>query len=130
MTTSRLYLSVIAAAAVLLAAGPASAAGDAAKGAKVFNKCKACHFVDKEKNKVGPSLVGLFGRTAGTVEGYKYSDAMKSSGIVWSAETLGEYLKSPKTMVPGTKMTFVGLKKDDDVEDVIAYLEEATKKPE
>ena len=130
MTTSLLRLFLIAGAATLVAAGPAAADGDAAKGAKVFKKCKACHFADQEKNKVGPSLVGVFGRTAGTVEGYKYSDAMKYSGIVWSPETLGQYLRAPKEMVPGTKMTFVGLKKDDDVEDVIAYLEEATKKPE
>jgi cytochrome c len=119
---------MIATAAALLAAAPAHA--DAAKGAKVFNKCKACHNVDKPANKIGPSLQGVFGRTAGTVEGYNYSDAMKASGIVWSIETLGNYLKAPKEMVPGTKMTFVGLKKDDDIENLMAYLEEAAKKPE
>ena len=121
---------MIAAAAALLVATPAHATGDAAKGAKVFNKCKACHNVDKPANKVGPTLQGVLGRTAGTVEGYNYSDAMKSSGIVWSPETLDTYLKDPKAMVPGTKMTFVGLKKEDDIENLLAYLEEASKKPE
>ncbi len=130
MTTPILRLLAIAAAAALFAAAPARADGDAAKGAKVFKKCKICHNVDKEANKVGPHLVGLMGRTAGSVEGYRYSDAMKSSGIVWSAETLTTYLRAPKDMVPGTKMSFAGLKKDDDIADVIAYLEEATKKSE
>ena len=130
MSISFLSQIMIATAAALLAAAPAHADGDAAKGAKVFNKCKACHNVDKPANKIGPSLQGVFGRTAGTVEGYNYSDAMKASGIVWSIETLGNYLKAPKEMVPGTKMTFVGLKKDDDIENLMAYLEEAAKKPE
>jgi cytochrome c len=130
VTSSHLRHVLMVVAAATLAGAPAHADGDAAKGAKVFNKCKACHTADKETNKVGPHLVGLFGRTAGSVEGYKYSDAMRASGIVWSAETLSIYLKTPKDMVPGTKMTFAGLKKDDDIENLIAYLEEATKKSE
>ena len=106
---------------------PAAAASDAAKGQKVFLKCKACHEVATDKNKVGPTLKGLFGRAAGSVEGYAYSNAMKSSGITWNEETLKTYLAKPKDVVPGTKMAFAGLKKEEDVEDVIAYLEEATK---
>lgn len=102
-------------------------AGDAAKGKKVFNKCKTCHEVATEKKKIGPSLKGLFGRTAGTVEGFAYSDAMKASGIVWGEDTLKPYLADPKGTVPKTKMVFAGLKKEDDIEDVIAYLLEATK---
>ena len=122
-------------AAVLLAtlpafAGQALADGDAVKGKKVFNKCKACHFVDKEKKKLGPHLVGLFGRTAGMVEGFKYSTAMKDSGIVWSKETLESFIAKPKSAVPGTKMAFSGIKKESQLEDLLAYLEEATKKPE
>ena len=97
-------------------------AGDVAKGEKVFKKCKACHYVDQEKNKTGPHLVGLFGRAAGSVEGYKYSAAMKESGIVWDENTLAEYLKAPKKYVKGTKMAFAGLKKDADVDNIIAYL--------
>lgn len=116
-------------AAAIMAANPAMAEGDVKAGKKVFNKCKACHWADKEKNKVGPHLVGLFGREAGALEDFKYSDAMKESGIVWDAETLIPYLKKPKEAVPGTKMAFVGLKKDQQIADVIAYLEEATVPP-
>jgi len=107
--------------------GPAAYAGDAAKGQKVFNKCKACHEVATEKNKVGPHLRGLFGRTAGTVEGFAYSDEMKALGIVWSEETLKPYLVDPKAVVPKGKMAFAGLKKEEELEDVIEYLKEATK---
>ena len=112
------------------AAGEAMADGDAKKGKKVFNKCKTCPFVDKEKKKIGPHLVGLFGRTAGSVEGFNFSDAMKNSGIVWEKETLGAYLKDPKGYIPGNKMPFSGIKKADQLQDLLAYLEEATKKPE
>ncbi|MEX2009958.1 MAG: cytochrome c family protein [Dongiaceae bacterium] len=109
-----------------LSAGPAWA-GDAEAGKKVFNKCKACHDLEAGKNKIGPSLNGLFGRTSGTVEGFKYSDAMKGAAIVWSEDTLDAYLADPKGNIPGNKMVFAGLKKEDDRENVIEYLEEATK---
>ena len=111
---------------VALMAGSAVADGDAAKGEKIFAKCKACHTVEAGKNKVGPSLAGLFGRKAGTAEGYSYSDAMKNSGIVWGDETLHKYLEKPKDVVPGTKMAFPGLKEAQDRDDVIAYLKQAT----
>ena len=77
----------------------------------------------QEKHKTGPHLVNLIGRTAGSLEDYKkYSKAMKASGIVWGEETLTEYLRAPKKYIKGTKMAFVGLKKDADIENVIAYL--------
>lgn len=116
-------------ATVLLVAGTglARAQGDAAKGEKVFNKCKACHDVGEgAKNKVGPVLNGVIGRTAGTLPGYTFSDAMiqaGQSGVVWTDEELNIYLTNPKDLVPGTKMTFAGLKKEDERADVIAYLE-------
>lgn len=113
-------------AAFVLLIGSVSAAGDATKGEKVFAKCKACHTTEAGKNRVGPSLAGLFGRTAGTVEGYKYSEPMKGSGIVWSDETVSQYLEAPKTFMPGNKMAFPGLKKPEDRDDVIAYLKQAT----
>jgi cytochrome c len=82
--------------------------------------------VDKEQNRVGPHLVGVIGRQAGSVDGFKYSDAMKSSGKAWDEETIAAYLKDPKGYIPGNKMAFAGLKKEDEVEDVIAYLKQAS----
>ena len=102
-------------------------AGDAALGQKVFNKCKACHEASDVKNKVGPGLKGLFGRKAGSVEGYAYSEAMKNSGITWDEDTLKAYLADPKAIVPGGKMSFAGLKKEEELENIIEYLEQATK---
>jgi cytochrome c len=126
MTMKALNLALALAAAAVLISSTAFADGDADKGKKVFNKCKACHSLDAGKNKIGPSLHGVFGRKAGTEEGFKYSDAMKNSGITWSEDTLSEYLADPKGKVPGNKMAFVGLKKDDDRADVIAYLKGAS----
>ena len=114
--------------AFVLAATPALADGSAVLGEKVFAKCRACHAVgDGAKDKVGPQLNNMFGRTAGTLESYakKYSKAMieaGENGLVWNEDSLEEYLVSPRTMIKGTKMTFAGLKKEDDIEDVIAYL--------
>lgn len=119
--------TAIAAAVLAIAAAgttPAFADGDAVKGKKVFNKCKACHDIEG-KNKVGPHLDGIIGRAAGSVEGFKYSDAMiakGAEGLVWDAETIAEYVKDPKGYIPKNKMAFAGLKKEDDIEDVIAYL--------
>lgn len=117
----------IAVTAVLVTLTPALAAGDAENGKRVFNKCKACHVANEEKNRIGPHLVGLFGRTAGSVEKYRYSKSMKDSGIVWNAETLDAYLANPRQYVKGTRMAFPGLKKASDRDDVIAYLREVTK---
>lgn len=124
---ARLFTAAMAASAMLAGAMASANASDTAAGKKVFAKCRSCHEVATEKNKVGPHLKGLFGRTAGSLEGFKCSDAMKSSGIVWSEETLATYLADPKGMLPDTKMVFAGLKKPDDIENVIEYLEEATK---
>ena len=100
-------------------------AGDAASGEKIFKKCKACHVVEAEKHKTGPHLVNLFGRQAGTADGYKkYSKASKDSGIIWNEETLDGFLTAPKKYLKGTKMAFAGLKKEQDRADVIAYLKQ------
>jgi cytochrome c len=107
-------------------AAPAFAEGDAAKGEKVFKKCKACHAVgDGAKNKVGPALNGIVGATAGQVADFKYSKAMLEAGeggLVWDEANLATYLTKPKDLVKGTKMSFAGLKKEQDRADVIAYL--------
>jgi len=105
----------------------AHAEGDAAAGKKVFNKCKACHVVDSDKNRVGPSLQGIFGRTPGTFPGFKFSKAMIAygeEGNVWDEATVSAYLEKPRAVVKGTKMAFPGLKKEADRANVIAYLKE------
>ncbi|MER9867232.1 cytochrome c family protein [Mesorhizobium sp. M0136] len=107
-----------------------SQAQDAAAGEKVFAKCKVCHVADKDQNKVGPSLNGVIGRTAGTHPGFSYSKAMTEagkSGVKWDEATLTTYLRDPKAMVKGTKMAFAGLKKDEDIANVIAYLKQFSK---
>jgi cytochrome c len=118
-------LSFSVAGAALVASMGAAAAQDAAAGEKVFAKCKICHQIGEgAKNMVGPVLNGVVGRRAGTYEGYHYSDANKNSGITWDEATLKEYLRDPKAKVPGTKMVFPGLKSDDDIANVIAYLKQ------
>jgi cytochrome c len=99
-----------------------AAAGDAAAGEKVFNQCKACHTVEAGKNRIGPSLHGVVGREAGKVEGFKYSQPMKDSGMTWTPENLDKYLADPKATIPGNKMAFAGLKSPQDRANVIAYL--------
>ncbi len=119
-----LSLGTVLATLPLLAA--TAHAGDAEKGEKVFKKCTACHAVGEgAKNKVGPELNEIFGRTAGSLEDYKYSKAMIEAGgggLVWDEATLTTYLTKPKDMVKGTKMAFAGLKKQEDLDNVIAYL--------
>jgi cytochrome c len=119
--------TTLAAALLALSGQAALAEGDAAAGEKVFKKCKACHALEAGKKKIGPSLNGVFGRTAGAVEGYKYSGAMTGSGIVWDETTMDAFLAKPKEYVPKTKMTFAGLRKEEDRANLIAYLMEATK---
>ncbi len=101
----------------------ASLTGDAAAGETVFKQCMACHVVTPGQNRVGPSLHGIVGRTAGQVAGFNYSTANKTSGKVWDKETLFAYLEAPQKYIPGTKMAFAGLKKPQDRADVIAYLD-------
>lgn len=100
----------------------ASLTGDAAKGATVFNQCKACHSPEAGKNGVGPSLHGVVGRVSGAVPGYAYSQANKAGHIDWSPENLFTYLEMPSRMVQGTKMSFM-LRDPQQRADVIAYLE-------
>lgn len=118
-------LSIAAGVALLTLTTIASAEGDVAKGEKVFKKCAACHAVGPDaKNKVGPLMNGIVGRAVATVEGFKYSPAMTEfgAGKVWDEATLSGYLADPKGFVPKNKMAFVGLKKEDELKNVIAYL--------
>jgi cytochrome c len=108
-------------------AAPAMAAGDPEAGKKVFAKCMACHTADKDQNKVGPSLKGLFGRTAGTYPKYSYSKPMVEAGkagLVWDDAHFIQYIHDPKGVVKGTKMAFAGVKDDTDVANLIAYLKQ------
>jgi cytochrome c len=105
----------------------ALAQGDVEAGKKVFNKCKSCHEVETPKNKVGPHLVGILGRKAGSVADFKYSDGMANSGIVWNEQTITAYLKDPKDYVKGNKMTFVGIKSDEEITNLLAYLKSVQK---
>ena len=117
------YPAVLAAAVLCLAA-PAFAGGDAAAGRTVFRKCATCHTTEP-LNRVGPTLSGIVDRPVASVADYSYSAAMTGfaeGGKRWSEALLAEYLLSPRAMVPGTAMTFVGLKKDEDIANLIAYL--------
>ncbi len=106
---------------------PVMADGDPEAGEKVFKKCKACHAVGEgAKNKVGPELNGIVGSAAGQVEGFKYSDnllELAEGGLTWDEPTLTLYLTKPKDLIPKTKMSFAGLRKDEEIQNVIAYLQ-------
>ena len=117
------FIKIVGFTAVLAAfASPAMAEGDAAAGKKVFKKCKACHSLEEGKKKIGPSLYGVIDRAAAAVDGFKYSKAMKGSGLTWDEETLAKFLTKPKALVPKTKMSFAGIKKEADIANVIAYI--------
>ena len=112
----------IAALAAMLASNAAKADSDPALGKVQFNKCAACHSIKAGENKIGPSLHGIVGRPAHSVEGFSYSDAMKAYNVTWTEEELNKYLENPRGVVAGTKMIFVGLKKEDERANLIAYL--------
>jgi cytochrome c len=117
--------SLVLSAALLLVGLGSAQAQDAAAGEKVFAQCRACHQVgESAKNAVGPVLNGLFGRKAGTVEGYNYSPANKNSGLTWDEATFRDYIKDPRAKIPGTKMVYAGLKDEQRVNDLVAYLKQ------
>lgn len=98
------------------------AAADVDAGAKVFKKCKACHKTDDGANATGPHLFDIVGREKGVVEGFRYSDVMLDLGGSWTPEALNEFLIKPKDYAPGTKMSFNGIKSEEDRANLIAYL--------
>lgn len=111
----------------VVAAGAASSAdGDPAAGKKVFSQCMACHSLEKDKNGLGPSLHGVIGRKVATASGFKnYSPAMQKADVVWSEENIAKYLADPKGFIPGNRMIFMGLKKEEDRANLIAFLKQA-----
>ena len=103
----------------------ASFTGDATAGEKTFRQCAAWHKLEAGKNGIGPSLNGVAGKKSASVAGYSYSGPMKKSGITWNDQALADYLENPRKAVPGTKMTFAGLRKPQDRANVIAYMKKA-----
>ena len=109
----------------ILTSTTTSMAQDAAAGERVFIACKICHQVgETAKNTIGPVLNGIIGRKAGTFPGYAYSDANKDSNLTWDEATFREYIKDPKAKIPGTKMAYTGLKDDQKIGDLLAYLKQ------
>ena len=118
---------LLASLALLIAASTSAFAedGDAVAGARVFNKCAACHIAEEPKNKIGPHLVGIVDRPIASIENCKYSKAMVAfadGDKAWSEELLREYLVAPRAIVKGTRMEFVGIKKPQDLDNLLAYL--------
>jgi cytochrome c len=112
---------------LVLAAGAARADGDAARGEKKFGDCAACHKLEAGANNVGPSLHDIFARKAGEIADFRYSPAIKRSGITWTPETLDKFITDPQAVVPGNRMPYAGIASADDRADLIAYLQKATK---
>jgi cytochrome c len=113
--------------ATLLFIAVARADGDATRGEARFQECAACHKLEAGVNEVGPTLHGLFARKAGELADFRYSPAMKRSGIVWTAETLDRYLADPQAMIPANRMPYAGMANPSDRSDLVAYLLKATK---
>jgi cytochrome c len=112
---------------ILAAPHRIEAAGDPGLGAEVFRTCAACHTLEPGAHRTGPSLAGMFGRKAGTAEGFhRYSDALTSADLVWNEDTLSTFLADPQAFLPGNRMTFPGLADVQARADVIAYLQTAT----
>ena len=123
----RNFIATLFGVTFLMSAGAALAA-DVDAGKKIFRKCKACHTLKAGgKSAIGPNLHGVVGRNAAAVDGFKYSKVMKESGLVWDEATLTAYLTKPKEFLPGNKMPFPGLKKPEQIENVIAYIIEKSK---
>lgn len=119
-----------AAAALALAPMSGASAQDADAGARVFNQCRACHTINQGgRSGVGPNLYGVWGRAAGAVEGFRYSAPMRAKageGLVWTADNMRAYLTDPKALVPGGSMSFAGIRNEQQLNDLLAYLERAS----
>ena len=122
MRSAVLFALVLAACAVGRAA--AAADGDPVRGAGIYQRCQACHSLDR--NRSGPKHCGLFGRKAGSVAGYRYSKAMREAGFTWDAASLDRFLANPMVALPGTRMGYAGVRDPGERADLIAYLKTAT----
>lgn len=111
----------------LLPLAAARADGDPARGEARFQECAACHRLEAGANEVGPSLHGIFTRNAGELADFRYSPAMKRSGVVWTAQTIDQYIADPQAMIPANRMPYAGMASASDRADLIAYLVKATK---
>ena len=118
---------LVCATALIVGAGPAWADGDAARGEKRFEECAACHATERGVNNVGPSLYGVFDRKAGEAAEFRYSPALKRSGIVWTARTLDTFIADPQKVVPANRMPYAGMPDADGRADLIAYLQKMFK---
>ena len=119
------HLVVLTAVATLTTAGVAHADGGAARGEKKFEECAACHKIERSADSLGPDLHGVFGRKAGTLADFRYSPALKRSGITWTPQTLDTFLADPQKVVPANRMPYAGLADTSDRADLIAYLQKA-----
>ncbi|MEJ1937756.1 cytochrome c family protein [Nostoc sp. NIES-2111] len=126
----RTILAAMAISALLAGQAVADAAGDAEAGRRVFNQCRACHTTEQGgRSTVGPNLHGVFGRAAGSLQGFRYSEPMREKGgggLVWNGETLRAYIANPRAVVPGGSMTFAGLRNEQQITDLLAFLRQAT----
>jgi cytochrome c len=125
----RIDLALAVAVSAIAAVGSISAKAEVNEhGRALFQTCAACHSLEPNTNKVGPSLKGLFGRPSASVEGFLYSPAMRRAKVIWTPALLGEYLANPQGGVfKGNKMPFAGMAKDEDRADLIAYIQEAAR---
>ena len=118
------YILVVIGMIIIILTVSIANTADPVKGKKVFKKCVACHSLQEGKNKIGPSLYNLLGRKAGSVDGYKYSKAMKNSDVVWDEESLDKFLTKPRKFIKRTKMSFWGIKKKSLRDDLISFFKQ------
>jgi cytochrome c len=126
-TTVRFAVAASALTMLLAATGVARADGDAARGEKRFDECATCHSLKEGVNGVGPSLHGVLGRKAAGIDDFRYSPAMKRSGLTWTPQALATFIADPQKAVPNNRMPFAGMPEGADRDDLIAYLEKAAK---
>ncbi len=120
------FLSVAAVIVSVLIVSLARADEPLDDGARLFKRCAACHSLEPGVNKVGPSLSGLVGQPSGSLDNYRYSSAMAGAGLVWDPDTLNEFLRNPRGMLPGIRMSFPGIRDDEDRATLVAWLEQST----